>query len=142
MQTVNEKQFMTEREGSALVGPPLGIRGAFPVTKTTHSAINEVDWSSLSFGKYISDHLFICHYKNGDWQEPQIVPFQNISLPPTALALHYGQAVFEGMKAFRMYDGGINIFRLDNHGDAAAFRHHPQRHYPGRPAAIGRRRWH
>lgn len=86
-----------------------------PITKTKHSAIADVEWNSLSFGKYVSDHIFICHYKNGDWQDPKIVPFQNILLPPTALALHYGQAVFEGMKAFRMHDGGINIFRLDKH---------------------------
>ncbi len=86
-----------------------------PVTKTKHSAIGEVDWKQLAFGKYVSDHMFICSYKHGAWQQPQIVPFQNISLPPTALALHYGQAVFEGMKAFCMQDGSVNIFRLQRH---------------------------
>jgi branched-chain amino acid aminotransferase len=59
--------------------------------------------------------MFACTYKNGDWQEPQIMPFQNISLSPTTLALHYGQSIFEGMKAFRMQDGRINIFRIDKH---------------------------
>ena len=86
-----------------------------PVKRTTHSMRLEVDWNNLVFGHYVSDHLFHCQYKNGDWQSPQILPFQNLSLPPTALALHYGQSVFEGMKAFRMQDGRINIFRLDRH---------------------------
>ncbi len=86
-----------------------------PVTKATHSAINEVDWNDIPFGKYVSDHMFICTYKDGDWQEPQIVPFQNLSLSPTTLALHYGQSIFEGMKAFRMDDGRTNIFRIAKH---------------------------
>jgi branched-chain amino acid aminotransferase len=59
--------------------------------------------------------MFVCTYKNGEWQEPQIKPFQNISLAPTALALHYGQSIFEGMKAFRTEDGNINIFRIEKH---------------------------
>lgn len=86
-----------------------------PVKRTTQSAINNIDWNSLSFGKYMSDHMFICTYKDGAWKEPRIVPFQNLSLSPTTLALHYAQSVFEGMKAFRMQDGRINIFRLDKH---------------------------
>lgn len=86
-----------------------------PVTKTEHSAIGAVDWNSLSFGHYVSDHLLTCRYRNGDWQQPRIVPFQNLSLPPTTLALHYGQSVFEGMKAFRQQDGRVNIFRPDKH---------------------------
>ncbi|HVF96385.1 MAG TPA: branched-chain amino acid aminotransferase [Flavisolibacter sp.] len=86
-----------------------------PVKKTTRSALHEVDWKALEFGKHVSDHMFICTYKNGAWGEPQIKPFQNISLSPTALVLHYGQSIFEGMKAFRMQDGRINIFRTDKH---------------------------
>jgi branched-chain amino acid aminotransferase len=54
-----------------------------------------------------------CYY--GEWKEPAIVPFSNLSLSPTTLALHYGQTVFEGMKAFRMADGRVNIFRLEKH---------------------------
>ena len=82
---------------------------------TMASKIDAVDWEHLEFGKYVSDHMFLCTYKKGDWQEPQIIPFQNISLSPTALALHYGQSIFEGMKAFRMKDGSINIFRIEKH---------------------------
>lgn len=85
------------------------------VKRTNQSALSDVDWKDLAFGKYVSDHMFICPYKDGEWQDPQIQPFQNISLPPTTLALHYGQSVFEGMKAFRMHDGRVNIFRIGKH---------------------------
>ncbi len=95
--------------------PPSGVRGAIPVEKTTHATLHQVDWNDLPFGKYVSDHMFICRYKAGEWQEPKVQPFQNLSLAPTALALHYGQSVFEGMKAFRMHDGAINIFRIEKH---------------------------
>ncbi|MBL0057192.1 MAG: branched-chain amino acid aminotransferase [Chitinophagaceae bacterium] len=90
---------------------------SIPVKKTLHSRIQEVDFDQLEFGKYVSDHMLVCDYANGQWTEPQIVPFANLSLSPTALALHYGQTVFEGMKAFRMADGRINIFRIDRHYD-------------------------
>jgi len=83
--------------------------------RTTNSRISEVDFNHLEFGKYISDHMLVCDYANGGWKQPQIVPYANLSLSPSALALHYGQTVFEGMKAFRMKDGRINIFRIDKH---------------------------
>ena len=86
-----------------------------PVRKTTHSKIGEVNWNELAFGKYTSDHMLVCDYADGNWGQPQIVPFANLSLSPLTLALHYGQTVFEGMKAFRMEDGSVNIFRLERH---------------------------
>ena len=67
------------------------------VRKVLHSRINEIDFEQLEFGKYVSDHMLICDYANGKWGSPQILPFANLSLSPTALALHYGQTVFEGM---------------------------------------------
>src|ERR1700752_400357 len=85
------------------------------VRKTLHSKINEVDFDKLEFGKYVSDHILVCDYSNGKWETPHIVPYGNLSLSPTTLALHYGQTVFEGMKAFRMHDGKINVFRVDKH---------------------------
>ena len=88
-----------------------------PVRKTNHSRIHEVDFNNLEFGKYVSDHMLLCDYMNGDWQTPHITPYANLSLSPSTLALHYGQTVFEGMKAFRMEDGRINIFRIDRHYD-------------------------
>lgn len=85
------------------------------VRKTNHSRIDAVNFDHLEFGKHVADHMLVCDYLDGEWQQPQIVPFSNLSLSPTTLALHYGQTVFEGMKAFRMTDGRINIFRLDKH---------------------------
>ena len=87
------------------------------VRKTNHSKINEVDFDNLEFGKYVADHMLVCDYANGEWQQPIIVPFANLSVNPATLALHYGQTVFEGMKAFRMQDGRINIFRIEKHYD-------------------------
>jgi branched-chain amino acid aminotransferase len=88
-----------------------------PVRKAAHSKIHEVDFNNLEFGKYVSDHMLLCDYAHGEWGQPQIVPFANLSLNPSTLALHYGQTVFEGMKAFHMKDGHINIFRIDRHYD-------------------------
>ncbi len=87
------------------------------VRKTTLSKLKEVDFNNLEFGKYTADHMLVCDYNNGEWQQPEIVPFGNLSLRPDTLALHYGQTVFEGMKAFRMDNGRINIFRLGRHYD-------------------------
>ena len=90
---------------------------AIKIRRTTNPRVGEVDFENLEFGKYISDHMMVCDYANGEWKEPQIVPYGNLSISPSALALHYGQTVFEGMKAFRMQDGSINIFRMDKHYD-------------------------
>jgi len=87
------------------------------IKKTTYSKLKEVDFDNLEFGKYIADHMLVCDYYEGEWHQPKIVPFANLSLRPDTLALHYGQTVFEGMKAFRMEDGKVNIFRLDKHHD-------------------------
>jgi branched-chain amino acid aminotransferase len=92
------------------------------VRKSNYSKIHEVDFDNLEFGKHVADHMLICDYDNRGpvatgWQSPQIVPYSNLSLNPSTLALHYGQTVFEGMKAFRMHDGRISIFRLDRHYD-------------------------
>ena len=84
----------------------------FRTTKTKNSKLAQIDWDHLEFGKYVSDHMFVCDYLNGEWKEPSIMPFENLSISPVALALHYGQSIFEGMKAFYMEDGNINIFRI------------------------------
>jgi branched-chain amino acid aminotransferase len=86
-----------------------------PVTKTLYSKIDEVDFNQLEFGKYFSDHMLVCDYRNGQWQTPEIVPYGNMMMSPSTLALHYGQTIFEGMKAFRMADGRINIPRIEKH---------------------------
>jgi len=91
------------------------LTATIPIRRTTHSRISEVDFDQLEFGKYVSDHMLVCDFANGAWQTPQILPYTNLSMSPSTLALHYGQTVFEGMKAFRMDDGRINIFRMERH---------------------------
>jgi len=85
------------------------------ICKTKSSKLSELNFEKLEFGKYVSDHMLVCDFIDGQWQQPQILPFANLLLSPTTLALHYGQTVFEGMKAFRMHDGRVNIFRIDRH---------------------------
>jgi branched-chain amino acid aminotransferase len=59
--------------------------------------------------------MLLADYKNGAWQNPLIQPYENLSLPPSTMALHYGQIVWEGMKAFRLADGRASIFRIERH---------------------------
>ena len=73
------------------------------------------DTKSLPFGKIPTEHMFIAEFRNGEWQDARVVPFHDLTLSPLALCLHYGQTVFEGMKAFMMADGHINVFRVDKH---------------------------
>lgn len=75
------------------------------------------DTKSVPFGKVPTEHMFIAEYKHGEWQHAQVVPLHDLTLSPLSLCLHYGQTVFEGMKAFAMKDGRINIFRIDKHYD-------------------------
>jgi len=86
-----------------------------PVRRSVQSRLKDVDWASLEFGKYVADHMLVADYYGEQWHNPQVIPFANLSLSPATLALHYGQSVFEGMKAFRAADGRINIFRIEKH---------------------------
>jgi len=90
---------------------------SFDVQRIGKSRINEVDFNNLEFGKYISDHMLVADYVNGKWQEPKIMPYGDMPMSPAMLSLHYGQAVFEGMKAFKNKDGHICIFRPQKHSD-------------------------
>jgi branched-chain amino acid aminotransferase len=85
------------------------------VTKIKQSRISQVDFSNLEFGKYIADHMLVADYKSGKWHDPVIMPFGEVLMSPAMLSLHYGQSVFEGMKAFYMNNGNINIFRPHKH---------------------------
>ena len=85
------------------------------ITKVETSKIDKVDFSNLPFGSVFTDHMVICDFKNGDWNEPYIKPYSELPLQPSARVFHYGQAVFEGMKAYKDADGKIWMFRpLDN----------------------------
>lgn len=85
------------------------------ITKVAESRVDQLDTSNIQFGKQYSDHMLICDYEDGAWKEPVIVPYGNISMSPATTFIHYGQSLFEGIKAYRRNDGSIAIFRpLDN----------------------------
>jgi branched-chain amino acid aminotransferase len=86
-----------------------------PVERISKSRISSVDFNNLGFGNYISDHMLIANYKNGEWHQPKIMPFGEILMTPAILSLHYGQSIFEGMKAFKNNKGEISIFRPQRH---------------------------
>jgi len=83
------------------------------VTPTTQSKIDSIDFKNLGFGSVFSDHMLVCDYKEGTWGTPEIVPFQPISLMPSAKIFHYGQSIFEGMKAYKDTDKKTWLFRPD-----------------------------
>lgn len=83
---------------------------AIKITKTKESRIKEVDFNNIPFGKVFSDHMFTMDYKDGEWSNPEILPFGKMLFSPAMSSLHYGQSIFEGMKAFRK-DGEVYTFR-------------------------------
>ena len=81
------------------------------INKTQNSKIDSVDWENLPFGKVFSDHMLVMNYKDGAWMAPEVKPFADVSMHPATSAIHYGQSVFEGMKANRAEDGRVLLFR-------------------------------
>jgi len=81
------------------------------IRKTNKSHIDEVDFDNLGFGEVFTDHMFSMDYENGEWTNPRIEPYGKIEFEPAMCTLHYAQSVFEGLKAFHVKDGSINIFR-------------------------------
>ena len=79
----------------------------------TESRRAGVDFDNLGFGNVFSDHMFSMEWEDGEWRRPRIVPYGPIEMEPCNAALHYGQSVFEGMKAFRGADDRVRIFRPD-----------------------------
>ena len=74
--------------------------------------------SELGFGKYTTEHMFLMDYTNSEgWHDGRVEPYQDLRLDPTAMVLHYGQEVFEGLKAYHLEDGGIGLFRPDKNID-------------------------
>ena len=83
------------------------------IEKTT-APKEKPDWNNLGFGKIFTDHMFIMDYTEGKgWHDARIVPYQNLSLAPSAMVFHYGQEMFEGLKAYRGADGKARLFRPD-----------------------------
>lgn len=83
------------------------------ITKTRNSRLSAVDFTDLPFGTVFSDHMLICNFKNGRWLEPEILPYGPIPMNPGSQVLHYGQSIFEGMKAFKNSNNEVLFFRKE-----------------------------
>ncbi len=91
------------------------MTSSIEIQRVKNSKITSVDFDNLPFGSVYSDHMLTCDFVNGKWQEPKIVPFAPITLDPSAKIFHYGQSIFEGMKAYKDADKNVLLFRpLDN----------------------------
>jgi len=77
------------------------------------SKIDKVDFNNLAFGRVFSDHMLVCDFKDGEWKTPKILPYGPMTFEPSARVFHYGQAVFEGMKAYKDDNDDVFLFRPD-----------------------------
>lgn len=75
------------------------------------SRLPQLDVNHIPFGRIFSDHMLVAHYRNGAWEAPEIMPYGPLPIAPSVSALNYGQAIFEGMKAYRAPGGGTLLFR-------------------------------
>lgn len=80
-------------------------------TKVKKSKADTLDFNNIPLGTTFTDHMLICDYENGQWTNPKIIPMGLIPTHPAAMALHYGQAIFEGMKAYKNANGEPMLFR-------------------------------
>lgn len=81
------------------------------ISRAENSNISQLDFNNLTFGKHFSDHMLVADYEDGQWQNFRILPYGEISLSPAISSLHYGQAFFEGLKAYKLADGRVSVFR-------------------------------
>ncbi|MEO7961844.1 MAG: branched-chain amino acid aminotransferase [Ginsengibacter sp.] len=89
--------------------------GGIKVTRVERSKLNSLSLENIPFGKYFTDHMLEADFENGEWKSIEIKPFQPLLMSPSTAALHYGQAIFEGIKAYKNPTGEAMIFRpFDN----------------------------
>ncbi|MGV3528729.1 MAG: branched-chain amino acid aminotransferase [Flavisolibacter sp.] len=81
------------------------------INKVDQSKLKDINLENIPFGKYFSDHMLEADYENGEWKNIEIKPYQPLLLSPSLAALHYGQAIFEGIKAYKDANGNAFIFR-------------------------------
>lgn len=81
------------------------------VTRTAKSKLQDLNLEGIPFGKYFTDHMLEAEYADGEWKTVEIKPYQPLQLDPSTSVLHYGQAIFEGIKAYKGDDGAPFIFR-------------------------------
>lgn len=85
------------------------------VTRVQQSRLDSIDFENLPFGRTFSDHMFVSEYSEGEWKNDRIVPFGHFTMHPASMVLHYGQAIFEGMKASKHEDGTPLLMRPEQH---------------------------
>lgn len=86
----------------------------FIINKVTESRLKDINLENIPFGKNFTDHMLEVDYVNGEWQTPTIKPYQALSVDPSLAVFHYGQAIFEGIKAYKTEDGRAFIFRPED----------------------------
>lgn len=84
------------------------------VTQVEQSKLKDINLENIPFGKYFTDHMLEVDYEDGEWKNAEIKPYQPLLLDPSLAALHYGQAIFEGIKAYKNDAGEVSIFRPIN----------------------------
>lgn len=87
------------------------VPSKFKITKTKESRLAEFDQENIPFGKVFADHMFEMNYVNGQWQDMEIKPYAPMMISPAMSALHYGQSIFEGLKAYRNINNEVSVFR-------------------------------
>ncbi|MDA8572678.1 branched-chain amino acid aminotransferase [Flavobacteriaceae bacterium] len=91
------------------------------IEKVKESKAKHLDFNDIPLGRTFTDHMFLCTYENGAWQTPKIVPMGALTTHPAAMALHYGQAIFEGMKATIDANGTPMLFRPEQNAKRLNF---------------------
>ena len=97
------------------------MKNNIKITKTENSKLENLDFNNIPLGRTFTDHMFICDYDNGEWINPRIEPLHLIPTHPAAMALHYGQAIFEGMKSTLDIDGNPTLFRPEKNAERLNF---------------------
>ncbi|MEX8548167.1 MAG: branched-chain amino acid aminotransferase [Mucilaginibacter sp.] len=87
------------------------------INKAATSRLSAIDFENLVFGRHFSDHMLVADYADGQWQNFQILPYGDMSMSPAISALHYGQTFFEGLKAYKLADGRVSIFRPNKNAE-------------------------
>lgn len=91
------------------------VKTDIAIERVSKSRFRKEDLENPGFGTIFSDHMFSSEFKDGTWTDAKVMPFGNIEVSPALCSLHYGQAIFEGLKAFRTRDGRVNIFRPEKY---------------------------
>jgi|TARA_B110000967_G_scaffold72038_1_gene74528 branched-chain amino acid aminotransferase len=97
------------------------MSNSISITKIIKSKVETLDFDNIALGRTFTDHMFVCDYKDGQWSNPRITPMEMIPMHPACMALHYGQALFEGMKATIDSNGSPLLFRPEKNAERLNF---------------------